>query len=184
MNQTRSYAYDARGYLLSEDLPEITGNSGLVTYKVDALGLPREIHNGLNLLNYNYDTAARLLNVKKGSTTWSSFTYASTNSGSNRQKGKLVQAFRHNEPAAEDVNIFETYEYSGLQGSMSRKVTKIQYPDQIGAARYGATFEQTFAYDKRGLMTSQTLPKCITTPESGNTPCSNDGNDSAGPIHS
>ncbi|MEO1083856.1 MAG: hypothetical protein AAFY88_06410, partial [Acidobacteriota bacterium] len=39
--QTRTYGFDARGYLLSATLPEITGNGGALSFKPDALGLSR-----------------------------------------------------------------------------------------------------------------------------------------------
>ena len=184
IDQIRSYGYDARGYLLSEDLPEL---SSLVTYQPDALGLPRQIFDGLNTLSYAFDGAARLTGVTDSlGRTWKTFVYGTANDGTNRVKGRLQHVLRHNDyspvvPGADDFNIIETYEYRGAHGKVSRSTTKIHYPDRPKGSQFGAAFEQNFTYDRFGSPATQSYPACVQNGD-GNNPC-NDGNDRLAPSH-
>ena len=183
IDQTRTYGYDARGYLLSEALPEVTGT---VSYQPDALGLPRQMFDGLNTLKHVYDGAGRLTRVEDLSgQVWKTLAYGTANDGSNRRKGKVIRATRHNRlsdvTAAEDLDLVETYEYRGAHGKLSRKVTGLYFPERPEGSRYGAAFEQHTTYDRFGNPASQSYPACTPNAD-GTLPCA-DGNDTPAPAH-
>ncbi len=187
IDQTRTYGLDARGYLLSETHPEITG---MVTHKPDALGLPRRTFDGLNALDQIFDGAGRLTEVKGASSqTWKVFVYAASNGEGSEagdyRKGKLRHVLRHNDlsslGSSEDLDIIESYEYRGALGQVSRMTTKVRYPDRPKGSQFGAAFQQDFAYDRFGNVTSHTLPACVTNGD-GFKPC-DDGDDRPAPSH-
>ena len=79
--------------------------------------------------------------------------------------------------------VEEAYEYRGKLGQMSRKTTKVRFPNNVGAERWGVTFRQDMAYDNLGNLSSETYPTCITTPENGRRLCNDGPNDLLAPNH-
>jgi RHS repeat-associated protein len=64
-----------------------------------------------------------------------------------------------NQPTV-DVAVTEEYTYSGRDGRLSKKVTKMPYSPEVPNS--GANvFEQTFAYDQLGNLMSQGYPRCL-----------------------
>jgi hypothetical protein len=57
-------------------------------------------------------------------------------------------------PTPVDVAVKEDYTYSGIDGRLSKRATSTSIPN-------GPTFEQSFAYDQLGNLSSQTYPKCM-----------------------
>lgn len=183
VDQLRSYAYDARGLLLSESLPELGSNSlnGTVTYSPDAFGQPRRLQDGRVDLTYGYDAAGRLMTVYEtfGGRLWKEWVYGTANNLDDLAKGKVVRAIRHNYPAAPlagDWAVVEEYTYKGTNGQMNRRTTQLQRRDLADPDRSRAYFSQLFGYDKLGNLNWQEYPKCQTTPQNGRLFC-DDTND-------
>ena len=188
INQTRHYTYDARGLLLSERHPEVgASGNGWITFRPDAFGNPRRLQDGGRDLTYRYDGAGRLTLIEEtsGGRDWRNFVWASANSGSNYQKGKLIREIRHNYPGGgpSDWAIYEEYEYRGKLGKASKKTTQLQYLTEPGDDRYNVFFSQTFAYDPLGNPTSFGYPVCETTPQNGRRFCNDGSNDIPAPNH-
>ncbi|MDA8019437.1 MAG: choice-of-anchor D domain-containing protein [Thermoanaerobaculia bacterium] len=175
--QERIYGYDARGYLLSEVLPEVTGT---LTYKPDALGLPRQVTGGGRDLLYDYDGNGRLTSVRDagtGGNLWKTWDYGSSNDGNNIQQGRLTRATRYNyPPGREPVAIFEDYEYRQGTAGPSQVKRQIYWPNRSGDSRWGATLSTGFTYDKLGNTSSLSYPQCVQN-EADILPCQ-DGDDS------
>lgn len=58
-----------------------------------------------------------------------------------------------------DVNVNEEYVYAGVDGRLSKQITK------LNAASSGAhTFEQSFVYDQLGNLRTQDYPRCTSAP--------------------
>ena len=181
-NQTRSYGYDGRGFLLSENLPEI---DGAVTYTRDAFGLVRKKSSGPFNLTYVYDNAGRLTQLKDtfGGRVWKEWQWGTSNQGNNLAKGQLIRAVRHNYPYGVDWSVVETYAYAGIGGRQSEKTSQIQWPANPVADRYGTYFSTAFTYDPLGNLSALTYPRCLPTPQNGQNRCGDAANDHTAPAH-
>jgi RHS repeat-associated protein len=130
--QTRSFAYDGRGFLTSETHPEL-GTSVLYS-KFDPLGNPGRIRRGGEDLSYSYDSAARLTAIAETGTTrvWKSWSYGTADfQAGHWSNGKLIEASRLNRlpyPPAPSVilepTVTEGYTYDALG-----EVTSRDYPN-------------------------------------------------------
>jgi hypothetical protein len=164
ITQTRSFTYDNRGFLSSEVHPEIGVNgNGTTSYgQYDARGHAHSKTtgpaNGAFDLRFAYDNSERLTDVydNGGSRQLKHFDFATANSGSNMQLGKLTQAVRTNHLAAGDITVTEKYEYSGTSGRTSLRETIV---------KNGATtledYQQSYAYDDLGAITTPGYPTCL-----------------------
>ena len=180
--QERHYGYDARGFLLHEQLPELVGS---VTYKPDALGLSRRLIDGTRDLSLQYDGNGRPTRVKDtGGRTWKEWTYGTGNSGDGDQaKGRLIEAIRYNyPPGREAVAIVESYQHRAGTSGPSHLKRQVQWIDRSGTDVYGPTFLTSFDYDALGNLKELGYPACqANTPSQGSAkPCA-DGNDVVAP---
>ncbi|MBV9071727.1 MAG: fibronectin type III domain-containing protein [Acidobacteria bacterium] len=168
--QSRSFVYDGRGFLQSEQHPElgIDGN-GTTTYTAyDARGHAGKKRTGpvggTYDLSFTYDSAERLTGVSDagGSHPVKAFTFGDLNgTGSpiDYRKGKLVTAVRYNSipaPVSGDVAVTETYKYINDAGLPSERDTEV---------KKGTTtlqsFIESFAYDSMGAITAPGYPTCL-----------------------
>lgn len=155
--QTRQFAYDGRGFLTSETLPEKTG---AVSYpRFDALGNALRQEDGGIRWKMGFDGAGRLTSVDEANfdTDWTSkrslqsLTYAATGTAANRSNGQLATATNHNWTSeATDVPVIESYTYGGTGGRISEKSTS------IGGAE---TLAQAFTWDALGQLATETYPQ-------------------------
>jgi len=161
--QIRSFAYDGRGFLLSEAHPEKgpIGN-GMVTYSgYDASGLAHIKTDGPNDLSYSYDFLGRPLDIKdraNGFRLLSSFRW---DGASGFGKGKLHYAKRFNyldlpwnAAGEEQVTIRQGFAYNGLGGAISDKTTRVLWSND------DARFKQKFIYDELGNLQQRNTPYC------------------------
>jgi YD repeat-containing protein len=170
-NQTRTFTYDNRGVLISETQPE----SGSTTWTYDARGHARtkkKPEQSRYDLKFFYDPAERLMRVMPRAT-WiyystsapspfvegKEFVYGTENDGTNLKKGKLESSIRHNYNGTGDYRVLETYAYAGLGGRLSKKTTTVDRTDHTPA--FLQKFEQGYAYDSLGEITTIDYPKCI-----------------------
>ncbi len=166
--QERFFTYDRRGLLVSEQHPEkgASGN-GLVQYlDYDSRGHAGRTEDGPSRLSYTYDLAERLTEIRDTDSgqLLKGFTYGTADpAGVDHRLGKLVRATRFNDlPQAlndpplslPDTEIAETYEYEGVGGRLSRKVT-----ERDGVA----WFEQTFSWNQLGDLEILGYPECVHT---------------------
>ncbi|MEO8276900.1 MAG: hypothetical protein ABI639_11825, partial [Thermoanaerobaculia bacterium] len=175
--QSRSFFYDNRGFLSSEQHPEKgTSGGGTVGYSCyDARGHSRYRDDGSTSrrLAFTFDLAERLTKVRVPSgaetcdqvpetgTTWKQFTFATANSGSNARMGKLETASSRNELglpafAANSVaNVLESYTYQERGGRISKRTTAVS-----GAGVASETWEVSQIFDPLGLIATQNYPIC------------------------
>jgi RHS repeat-associated protein len=180
--QERFFCYDGRGFLKRERHPE---TAAIVYSGFDAKGHPSvKTEGGDNEILFTYDKAERLFEVKsmepttgEGGRTHRRFTYAAANSGPNLQAGQLIKAEAWNFFNREEMSpamkyratVTEDFEYSGVEGRVSKKTTSIDgklvaaTATTWGPAANEATFGQTFFYDAVGNLTSETYPQCSTS---------------------
>jgi len=161
--QPRSFTYDGRGFLLSEQHPE----TGTVTYgNYDArghvgtktVGTSQDIFD----LKYEYDSAERLTAVKSRSlpqaqqfSTLKFFTFGLDNDGTNLKRGKLETASRHNSLTFGDLIVTETYGYNDLAGRMTDKSTRLALNGSPGAQ-----VSQGYTYNDLDLVSKIIYPTC------------------------
>ncbi|MGB7490837.1 MAG: RHS domain-containing protein, partial [Thermoanaerobaculia bacterium] len=161
LEQERSFTYDNRGFLLSETHPE-KGNqgNGTVLYSgYDPWGNVGTILDGPSQLSFSYDALGRKVQVDDlaASRPLVEMTY---DGATGRGEGKLWQATRHNyvdlprTPAGEeDIQVVETYTYSGLAGRVSERTTEV--------LPQGYSFSQSFVYHLLGPTARITYPDCL-----------------------
>ncbi len=162
VTQVRTFNYDNRGFLLSETHPE---KAGAVTYSgYDARGHVGQKIDLPNTLNYTYDRAERLTEVREagqGNRLLKSMTYASSNAGCGWCNGKLSQASRWNYVTisgnAFTVEIRDLLQYNGIEGRASNRTTQ-NYVNFGPAANEAFTFTQT--YTPLGLPLKVNYPQC------------------------
>ncbi len=157
--QARTFTYDNRGLMTSEDLPEKdipAGQSHDVTYSsYDARGHVGQAVDGPNNLTYTYDRAERLGNVQvTGSSALIDLAYASANLGGEYGNGKLRTATRHNRIGVTDNQVVETYTYGGVGGRVSQRATTVE----------GRSITQGFTWNELGQ------PATVTYPDDGAIP--------------
>ena len=174
--QERFFNYDNRGFLTSEQHPEIgpSGN-GLTHYSYDASGnlLSQDIAGSNDFsLRYRYDNANRLIAIDELLTPPStvrplkSFHYARGNVGGDLRAGKLVLAKRINwvdivdplRPANSGIfpiTLSQAYRYEGRDGRVSKRQTRYNF----GEGHY--LFDTGFEYDQQGNVSRLTYPTCL-----------------------
>jgi len=162
--QTRSFTYDGRGFLASEQHPELNGAAGKVNYGgFDARG-----HAGTKLIGttlsdfdvaYSYDAAERLkqvdqITVRTPRTTrpLKIFTFATAAGGG---RGKLSQDLRHNYRGSDDMIVTEDYTYRAGDGKLTTRQTTIDR----GSTRL-QQFTQSYDYTDIGDLSTLTYPTC------------------------
>ncbi|MES1243845.1 MAG: RHS repeat-associated core domain-containing protein [Acidobacteriota bacterium] len=161
--QNRSFTYDNRGFLTSEQHPEKgdnPGGNGTVTYsQYDARGHARRKIDGPNDLTFTYDRAERLRQVDEtGGDPLKVFNYGASNAAGLRTNGRLESALRYNyvgTPFNATVLITETYAYGGRQGRASSRTTQMTFN---GAPN--ESFSQSWTWNELGDLGSVTYPAC------------------------
>lgn len=163
--QTRSFVYDNRGFLLSETHPELGGvdGNGTIAYSnYDARGHALKRTTGSDSafdLNFTYDKAERLTNVKDSAgKSLKTFVFATANATDNYRNGRLQSAVRDNRVTGTDIRVTEDYEY-GSDANVSKRTTKVENVNEpANSSTTIQTFSQTFAYDVSGNLTSIHYP--------------------------
>ncbi|MGA8808309.1 MAG: hypothetical protein WB973_10565 [Thermoanaerobaculia bacterium] len=170
VTQGRSFLYDGRGFLQSEQHPELGVNgNGTTTYGgYDARG---HAHNKLSGpaggtydLSFTYDPAERLTGVSDagGSHPVKSFTFGDlngTDSPIDYRKGKLLTAVRYNampSPVSGDVAVTETYKYKNDAGLPSERDTEVKKDSTTLQS-----FSELFSYDSLGAVKEPGYPTCL-----------------------
>jgi RHS repeat-associated protein len=133
VTQNRIFTYDNRGFLTTEQLPELgtTGNGTIAYSQYDARGHALRRYDGLNYLKYEFDKAERLYKVKESNSGWADvrtlrqFDYATANNGSDKRNGKLLTATATNMISTTAFPVVETYTYAGVGGRVSRRQTTV-----------------------------------------------------------
>ncbi|MEK6372844.1 MAG: hypothetical protein AABO58_09120, partial [Acidobacteriota bacterium] len=164
--QPRTFVYDKRGFLTSEQHPE----SGLTSYDgYDARGhAGRKLVGATNSdfdLKYEYDAAERLTKIHQILTRSpetarlaKQFTFGTATDTTNYTQGRLTEALRHNyQPAGGggDVTVKEQYKYFN-HGGVKEKTTEIKAGTVLLQ-----NFRQSYSYNDLGLMSTLTYPTCI-----------------------
>jgi RHS repeat-associated protein len=161
--QTRTFAYDNRGFLTSEAHPE----NGTASYTYDSRGhiLTKTI-SGAPLAegnaNFIYDSAERLMEIQTHHPSQSSyrsgkiFTFGSANAGANMKKGKLETATRYNYNVGQ-LLVKESYDYSDSAGRLKKTTTEIN-KDGLLLQK----LEQSQTYEAGGNPETITYPTCLT----------------------
>jgi len=151
VTQVRTFNYDLRGFLLSENHVE---KDGAVTYSgFDARGHATRKVDGANDLSFVYDRAERLTEIKESTGArrpLKTFVYASDNSSNNWRKGKLLRAKRYNYYEVEAIppsnQIFaDGFEcglsaWSSVEGAVTPLVTACD------TVEYDVVVEETYSY--------------------------------------
>ncbi|HEY6251264.1 MAG TPA: RHS repeat-associated core domain-containing protein [Candidatus Angelobacter sp.] len=175
--QTRTFRYDGRGFLLSQTQPEITaispsGNS--VDFGHDSRGhLVTQMFGNGEAYSYWYDLAERLTNVCLGSqqcgtplapcpntslTCLKEFSYDQGVNG----MGKVYQASRFNHPVLGTTQHFSkityTYTYTGANGWISARNLFHTFDGQTGSSQ--EAFNQSFVWNQLGYLDNETYPNC------------------------
>ena len=170
--QLRTFTYDNRGFLTSEQQPE----NGLTTYTgYDARGhlgsrLVTDPSNQCNGqiyrcfdLQYAYDNAERMQSVQSRNP-WDSanfrpfkeFTYDTPNSSGSKSTGKLSIATRHNyDPIVGETIVSESYDYNDTAGHLTDKTTVVGPNGTLDK-----TFKQHYDYNDLGTISQITYPWC------------------------
>ena len=166
-SQPRTFSYDGRGFLTSEQHPE---NGTTLYQSYDSRG-----HAGRKLagssytvfdLKYEYDALERLVNVYQlpnraadpvadVATPVKQFRFASANDGTNIKKGKLETATRQNYSTLGTIDVKETYEYSDNAGRLTKKTTEVTGP--TGTLQ---KYSQGYTYNDAGLFSEIKYPTC------------------------
>lgn len=158
--QVRTFDYDDRGFLTSEAHPELGTN--VVYSDYDPLGNAGRIQRGGWDLEYTYDPAGRLTEIRERGTTriWKSWEYATDNFQAGQwSNGKLEKAERHNRPFLPGtttefpVTVTENYTYDGIGGRISNVRTDLNLSSN-------PRFEYSLSYDALGNVTSRDYPEC------------------------
>lgn len=178
--QTRTFTYDNRGFLTSEQQPELgTSGNGTANYQYDARGHVIRRYEGsaagpFDIFN-TYDRAERLTQVRETRFMNSVqrylkvFEYGTANSGSDLRNGKVTRATRFNWFDSLDyaAQIVEDYTYTGIGGRADSRTTYdylcVISGGTCNAAGVGSQnqhFTQTFTYDDLGNTVGLSYPTC------------------------
>jgi YD repeat-containing protein len=171
--QERTFAYDNRGFLTSENHPE----NGTISYTYDAGGhvLTKRpaTTNTVFDLNFCYDGDGRAVRVDSRNPYYDpahpasnpefrnskTFTFASANSGGNLKAGKIETAVRHNyHPTFGEITVTETYGYNDAAGRMTDRRTQIRIAADFTTIQ---TLDQSVSYDGLGSLSTLTYPSCV-----------------------
>jgi RHS repeat-associated protein len=156
VTQNRLFTYDGRGFLTSEQLPEVgaAGNGTIIYSKYDARGHAHRIQDGAHNLAFTFDPAERLTQVAQADASGNPSTpvlkllsYASANGSSNWKNGKLETATSYN-PELTSGSVGETYAYGGVGGRISSRQTQVE----------GRTINQAFTWNHLGQLASLGYP--------------------------
>jgi RHS repeat-associated protein len=173
LTQTRTFAYDNLGNLRSENLPEVS-NRFYDNY--DTMGHVGTEYTGKSNLRYTYDFAGRLITLEEQNGAQyrplKDYVFYASNSPGNYSLGKVQTARRYNwmanpyqtsDPTELGVVVKEDYTYGGIDGRLSKTTTRLNAETDIvnhTPKPDAYTFDQTFTYDPRGNLLSQTYPQC------------------------
>ena len=155
--QSRTMAYDGRGLLVREDIPE---RDSAVAFRYDALGNPKvRLQGGSFDLSYTYDRAGRLTQLRDGlGQLLQEYFFARANRGADKSAGKLVMAKQHNRnplsgsDELRNVIVTETFKYQDVAGRLS---------DYGMRADTGPNFRMAIqAYDPFNNVLSFDYPDC------------------------
>jgi YD repeat-containing protein len=150
--QPRTFTYDGRGLLISENHPE----SGTTSYQYDSRGHVTSRTTPVATLTMSYDKAERLQTVSQtGLGVLKQYTYDRSNTSADSSLGKLATATRHNYVLNSDIAVTETYRYEQEGGRVSSRQSSIP--------NYG-TFVDGYSYDDLGNVTTITYPQCSNCP--------------------
>jgi hypothetical protein len=162
--QTRQFQYDNRGFLTSEQHPEIGADgNGVITYEgYDARGHAAKKVTGGSAnftLQFTYDKAERLTQVSDAAGNALKQFQFGTSTDCLYCAGRLLKAIRHNRftegpLSGSDYQVTETYDYNN-QGLPKTRVTEVK---NVTSGAVVQTFTQQFAYDALGEMTSVGYP--------------------------
>jgi RHS repeat-associated protein len=164
--QHRYWTYDGRGFMTREIHPE---NGTYHFESIDARGkaLRQRHDSGLRDLAFEYDAAERMTGVRdrklSGWPYLKSFEYAGSGDAGAWGFGKLWKATRTNirrlpwaPSITAELDVTETYTYSGVGGRISRRVTDLNNSDRV--------FDQSWTYDDLGNVKTQSYPRCTDAP--------------------
>lgn len=174
--QNRFFTYDGRGFLNSEQHPELgaSGNGQIQYLSYDSKGNLNHKIDGANQLKFFYDKASRMTRIEEACGAenrpcvgaignWQplkEYSYYNTNNsaGGAYTLGKPASATRHNyiinpnSGAPVDVTYTEAYEYWSIDGRLSHRTT---------SSSLGTQFKQAFAYHPGGELGWQSYPTCV-----------------------
>ena len=166
-DQVRTFTYDGRGFLTSEQQPELgAAGNGVVHYLYDSRGHLRQLTDEARDLSYRYDQAERLTRVwdETAGRPLKEFAFNPTNRPGQRDLGKLRTAKRHNYVSFVDpiegtdpvINLIVTehFDYAGTEGRLSKTQTRMTIRGEA------SVFDQSYGYDPLGNLTSLTYPQC------------------------
>jgi RHS repeat-associated protein len=174
--QTRTFVYNALGFLTSETTPEVVG---AVTRTYGALGNALQKTEGGVTNAYTYDAAGRLLTDSVGSTRYVMNCYDGTAvnlkcpdgttdnfPGGDAPEGKLTRQIGDNPlyeavypTGSSSINTIADYQYSGLGGRLSGRTSWVE-----GGAAYGAT--ESWVYNNLGLYSTHDHPRLMSGADS------------------
>lgn len=182
-DQVRCWNYDQRGFLQAENHPELTvpaGGDDVTFSNYDAMGHARRRVQGYNpggtpvgdpekaSMQYDFDLAARLVRVwdlrdEPGSADdrrMKEWTYATANSGANKQKAKVSLAKGYNYPvlggSTVEARFDEDFIYDQPGGQLGSRTVNF-----LANGGQQDRFFHSEAFDALGQRTSITMPVCI-----------------------
>jgi hypothetical protein len=186
LSQVRTFTYDNRGFLQSEQHPEIGATGGgVIQYVYDPtstekIGYDARGHahgkltgpvNGFLDLRYVYDSSERLTAVTDFGDSLrklKDYSYWTANDAANPPnlgQGKLHQAVRHNHPAGfpGEVTVAETYTYAtpSQSGRISKRETLVESVDGSGSRTTLQSLTQSSTYDQLGSIARIDYPACV-----------------------
>ena len=140
-----------------------------MTYTLDSRGNVLTRNDGVRTLEYVYDPAERVVQIKEGDDLQKEFSYHRTNrfaqgTVAEYRAGKLHQAKRHNRGGLVDTTGFgvtsnlivtETYRYEGRGGRVSERQTRLSNRGKAAA------FNTGFTWDPLGNLASIDYPSCV-----------------------
>jgi YD repeat-containing protein len=164
--QSRTFAYDGRGFMTAETHPEkgSTGGGAIFYSGFDSHGHATRQRDGSATsaidLTFVYDAADRLTSVAEtGGNVVKTFSFWTANAGADKKLGKIATASRHNHiiigGADRDVVVTDTYEYAEPGGRMTAKTTSVASGATI------QTFRMEYAYNTLGDIASVVYPTCV-----------------------
>jgi YD repeat-containing protein len=166
--QIRTFTYDHRGFLTSEQHPEVgvNGNGSIQYMGYDARGhahgkLTGAVNGPLDL-RYTYDNSERLTAVTDFGDSLrqlKEYLYWPIDPANNGS-GKINQAIRHNRPVAfpGEIVVTETYTYATPSGRISKRDTLVESDN--GSRTTLQTFTQNATYDQLGSLAQIDYPGC------------------------